>query len=74
MVTVPTPETGSMGGPSPHKSVTFNQPGAGIREKLQKQMKEIEEKKNEAEKAVKDAEAAASGGKKDDAKPVAIAV
>ncbi|KAF5348708.1 hypothetical protein D9758_006776 [Tetrapyrgos nigripes] len=76
LVTVPNPEPGSIGGPSPHKSVTFNQSGAGIREKLQKQMKEIEEKKSEAEKAVKEAEAAAaaSGGKKDDSKPVPIAV
>jgi nuclear polyadenylated RNA-binding protein NAB2 len=77
LVTVPNPEPGSIGAPSPHKSVTFNQPGAGIREKLQKQMKEIEEKKTEAEKAVKEAEAAAaaaSGGKKDNSKPVPIAV
>jgi len=41
---------------SPHRSVTFNQSGAGVKEKLERQMREIEEKKNEAEKAVRDAE------------------
>jgi hypothetical protein len=63
MVSVPTPEAGSMGGPSPHKSVTFNQNkrmGEGIKAQLEKQMREIEDKKNEAEKAVKLAEAAAN--------------
>ncbi|KAG6920193.1 hypothetical protein DXG01_004962 [Tephrocybe rancida] len=75
MVTVPTPETGSMGGSaSHHKSVKFNKttgPGQGVKEKLQQQMKEIEQRKLEAEKAVREAEAAA--GKKDESKPVAIA-
>ncbi|KAF8633313.1 hypothetical protein AX17_004486 [Amanita inopinata Kibby_2008] len=76
MVTVSTPETGSMGPASPHKSVTFNNsgPGTGVKEKLARQMKEIQEKKCEAEKAVKEAEAAAAANKKDDSKPVAIAV
>lgn len=62
-----------MGGPSPHRSVTFNSPssGLGVKAKLEQQMKEIEEKKSQAEKAVKDAEAAAS--KKEESKPVAIA-
>lgn len=73
---VPAPETGTMGSTnSPHKSVKFNKsagPGLGVKEKLQQQMKEIEERKKEAEKAVRDAEAAA--GKKDESKPVAIAV
>ncbi|RDB25263.1 hypothetical protein Hypma_007593 [Hypsizygus marmoreus] len=75
MVSVPTPEAGSMG-TSHHKSVKFNKPtgpGLGVKEKLQKQMKEIEERKSEAEKAVREAEAAAAAGKKDESKPVAIA-
>jgi len=75
MVNVPTPETGSMGsGTSHHRSVKFNHatgPGLGVKEKLQQQMKEIEERKSEAEKAVREAEAAAS--KNDESKPVAIA-
>lgn len=73
LVNVQTPETGSMGGPSPHRSVKFNNPGgpgAGVKEKLERQMKEIEERKLEAENVVKAAEAAAS---KDESKPVAIA-
>ncbi|KAJ3574923.1 hypothetical protein NP233_g1451 [Leucocoprinus birnbaumii] len=57
MVNVPTPEPGSMG-PSPHKSMTFNNPKA----KLDKQVKELEERKVEAEKAIQDAQAAASAG------------
>jgi len=76
MVIVQPPETGSMGGPSPHRSVKFNNNGTGlgtgIKEKLEKQMKEIEERKGVAEKAVREAEAAA--GKKESSKPVAIAV
>ncbi|KAF9071643.1 hypothetical protein BDP27DRAFT_1391537 [Rhodocollybia butyracea] len=71
MVTVKTPEPGSMGGPSPHRSATFNT-GAGIKEKLEKQMKEIEEKKSRAEQAVRDAQAAVANGKKDDVKSVEI--
>lgn len=74
MVNVQVPETGSMGGPSPHRSVKFNTGtglGTGIKEKLEQQMKEIEQRKGEAEKAVREAEAAAS--KKEDLKPVAIA-
>jgi hypothetical protein len=62
-----------MGGPSHHRSVKFKNvtgPGAGVKEKLEKQMKEIEERKLEAENAVKTAEAAAN---KDESKPVAIA-
>jgi hypothetical protein len=62
IVNVPTPETGSMGGASQHRSVTFNNPNA-MKEKLEKQMKEIQEKKDEAEKAVKEAEAAANSKK-----------
>ena len=73
IINVPTPEPGSMGGPSPHRSVTFNNAAAGasVKEKLEQQMKEIQEKKSEAERAVRKAEAAA---KKDEAKPVSIAV
>ncbi|KAL0955763.1 hypothetical protein HGRIS_001978 [Hohenbuehelia grisea] len=77
LVTVATPETGSMGGPSPHKSVKFNSGASGasaanasLKEKLQNQMREIEEKKSQAEKAIKEAEEAAA--KKDGTKPVAI--
>ncbi|KAG6813514.1 hypothetical protein H0H92_010218 [Tricholoma furcatifolium] len=74
MVTVSTPETGSMSGSSSHhKSVKFNKPagpGQGVKEKLQQQIKEIEQSKLEAEKAVREAEAAAA--KKDESKPVAI--
>ena len=66
-----------MGGASPHKSVTFNNlgPGAGVKEKLERQMREIQEKKSEAERAVREAEAAAAAAKKkDDSKPVPITV
>jgi predicted nucleotide-binding protein (sugar kinase/HSP70/actin superfamily) len=73
IVNVPTPETGTMGGASQHRSVTFNNPNA-VKERLEKQMKEIQEKKDEAEKAVKEAEAAANSKKATaDAKPVPIA-
>ncbi|KAI3618858.1 polyadenylated rna binding protein [Moniliophthora roreri] len=70
IVNVQVPETGTMGGAvsSPHKSVTFNSSSnAGLKEKL----KELEERKLEAEKAVKEAEAAASNNK--DSKPVVAA-
>lgn len=57
---------------SPHRSVTFNQSsiGAGVKEKLERQMREIEEKKTEAEKAVRDAEE--KKREKEKAAPVAI--
>ncbi|KAF7321530.1 hypothetical protein MKEN_00673900 [Mycena kentingensis (nom. inval.)] len=42
---VPNPETGSIGAPSHNKSVKFNTTGASVKEKLAKQMKEIEEQK-----------------------------
>ncbi|KAJ7287225.1 hypothetical protein C8J57DRAFT_1283255 [Mycena rebaudengoi] len=74
IVNVPTPETGSMGGASTshNRSVTFNQ--SSVKERLEKQMKEIEEKKSQAEKAVKEAEEAAATAKKEkeEAKSVAI--
>ncbi|CDO78234.1 hypothetical protein BN946_scf184608.g4 [Trametes cinnabarina] len=80
MVKVSTPEAGSMGAPSPHKSVSFNKKpdgangaasGDGRRRlsasasaaDLEKKVKEMEERKNEAQKAI----AAAQAGKKDDA-------
>lgn len=71
LVNVPNPETGSMGG-SVHRSMTFNIPNkaAGatddVKEKLERQMKELEATK----KAVQDAEAAAAAGKKNDTKSV----
>ena len=85
---VPNPETGSMGGPSPHKSMSFKKSdaagangtdgakaGAGSMSAsssaadLEKKVKKMEERKNEAQKAI----AAAQAGKKDDAsKPVPI--
>ncbi|KAJ6624311.1 hypothetical protein B0H10DRAFT_1784731 [Mycena sp. CBHHK59/15] len=67
LVNVPTPETGSMGAASHHRTVTFNQAGTGndVKKKLEQQMKEIEEKKSQAEKAVKAAEEAAATAKKD---------
>lgn len=71
MVKVSTPEPGSMGGPSHHRSVTFNNPNASMKEKLEKQMKEIEEKKMQTEMAVKAAEAAANS-KKESANAVPI--
>ncbi|KAF7362224.1 hypothetical protein MVEN_00568600 [Mycena venus] len=76
LVSVPNPETGSMGAASHHRSVTFNQSSGGnasVKEKLEKQMKEIEEKKSQAEKAVKAAEEAAANAKKEkDVKAVTI--
>ncbi|KAJ7039045.1 hypothetical protein C8F04DRAFT_1086925 [Mycena alexandri] len=76
LVSVPTPETGSIGGggaQSHHRSVTFKSGNANVKEKLEKQMKEIEEKKTQAEKAVKEAEEAAANAKKEkEVKPVTI--
>ncbi|TFY58355.1 hypothetical protein EVG20_g8184, partial [Dentipellis fragilis] len=69
LVSVATPQTGSMGGASHHRSVTFNKPGdASAKETLERKMKEVEEKKSQAEAAVKEAE-----NKKSDAKP-AVAI
>ncbi|KAJ3997820.1 hypothetical protein F5050DRAFT_1749355 [Lentinula boryana] len=70
MVRVKNPETGSMGGPSPHRTATFNN-SAGTKENFEKQMREIEAKKSQAEKAVREAQAAAQG-KKEDSKFVEI--
>lgn len=57
-----------MSGTSHNKSMTFNtSSSATVKEKLEKQMKELEEKKQEMEKAMKDA-----ASKKDDNKSVPI--
>ncbi|CAL1711350.1 unnamed protein product [Somion occarium] len=77
LVTVSTPETGTIGAPSPHKSVKFTRtPSSGgtSAAELEKRVKEMEEKKSQAEAAVAQAEAAAAAaGKKDDEnKPVSI--
>lgn len=70
MAHIPNPETGSMGS-SPHRSMTFNNPKA----KLEKQVKDLEERKNDAEKAIKEAQvaAASSSNGKEELKPVATA-
>ncbi|TFK51093.1 hypothetical protein OE88DRAFT_1808583 [Heliocybe sulcata] len=73
MVSVQAPETGSIGAPSPHKSVMFNKtstPTPTTAEGLQKRMKELEEMKSQAEAAIKQSEAAVAN-KKDENKPVA---
>ncbi|PCH35625.1 hypothetical protein WOLCODRAFT_139985 [Wolfiporia cocos MD-104 SS10] len=73
IVSVLTPDTGSMGGQSQNKSVTFNRPaGAKSAAELEQKLKEMEEKKSQAEKAVAQAEAAAAAGKDDATKSVAI--
>jgi hypothetical protein len=68
MVHIQNPEAGSMG-PSPHRSVTFNNP----KSKLEKQVKDLEERKNDAEKAIKEAQVAAAANGKEELKPVATA-
>lgn len=74
MVTVKNPEPGSMGRPSPHRTITFNHSGAGTgtRDHLEKQMREIEAKKGQAEQAVREAQVAAANVKKEDVKSVQI--
>ena len=67
LVSVQTPETGSMGTPSHHRSVTFNKP-QDVKEKL----KDIEKQKEIAKKAIDQAKAAAE--KKEVTKAVPIAV
>ncbi|KAG2153289.1 hypothetical protein DEU56DRAFT_774223 [Suillus clintonianus] len=67
LVNVHAPETGSMGGQSHHRSVTFNKP-QDVKEKL----KDIEKQKEAAKKAIDEAKAA--GGKKEETKAVPIAV
>ncbi|KAG7449670.1 uncharacterized protein BT62DRAFT_928398 [Guyanagaster necrorhizus] len=60
LVTVQAPEAGSMGGPSPHKSVKFSNTAA-VKEKLER----LEEEKNRVEKGLKlkEAEAASKESK-----------
>ncbi|EJF57536.1 hypothetical protein BD309DRAFT_970550 [Dichomitus squalens] len=67
LVNVPSPETGSIGAQSHHKSVTFKRPDGTptTAAELEKKVKEMEERKNEAQKAIAQAQA----GKKDDASP-----
>lgn len=74
MVSVSTPPTGSIGGASHHRSVTFNNANGGSgsrasmeapgKEELEKRMKELEEKKSEAQRLVKEAEEKAAADKK----------
>ncbi|KAI0042894.1 hypothetical protein FA95DRAFT_1563829 [Auriscalpium vulgare] len=75
IVNVSTPQTGSMGGPSPHRSVVFNNPKAAQDGKtLEEKVRKVEEEKQRAVQAVKEAEEAAAK-KEGGAKPsVAIAV
>ncbi|KAI6007713.1 hypothetical protein F5J12DRAFT_830250 [Pisolithus orientalis] len=68
MVNVTAPPTGSIGVPSPHRSMTFNKGTGNVKDKLEKQIKDIEVQK----KAVAEAEAAAGG--KGETKSVPIAV
>jgi len=58
-VTVSAPENGSIGnnGNTANKSLNFK---GSVKEKLAQQMKELEQKKSEAEKAVRDAQQAAA--------------
>ncbi|RDX49293.1 hypothetical protein OH76DRAFT_1556498 [Lentinus brumalis] len=66
-VSVPNPETGSMGAASHHKSVTFKRPDGTptTAAELERQVKEMEQRKNEAQKAIAQAQA----GKKEDPSP-----
>ncbi|KAF8141228.1 hypothetical protein EV363DRAFT_1425369 [Boletus edulis] len=63
LVNVPNPEAGSMGG-SVHRSMTVRPLQITVKEKLERQIKELEATK----KAVHDAEAAAAAGKKNETK------
>ncbi len=62
-----TPEAGSIGGASHHKSVTFKRPDGTTTTaaELEKKVKEMEERKNEAQNAIAQAQA----GQKEDASP-----
>ncbi|KAI0753101.1 hypothetical protein C8Q80DRAFT_1150088 [Daedaleopsis nitida] len=66
-VSVPSPETGSMTGPRPNKSVTWKRPDGTPTSaaELEKKVKEMEAQKMEAQKAIAQAQA----GKKDDPSP-----
>jgi len=68
-VSVPAPPTGSIGAPSPHKTVIFNKPTP--RKTLGAKAQEIEDEKNRTIQAVKEAEEAAA--KKNSSKRTPIA-
>jgi hypothetical protein len=70
LVSVPSPATGSMGAPSPHKSVVFN---SNNKLNIERKLKELQEEKSRAEEKMKAAEAAAAG-KKDTAGEPAVAL
>ena len=65
--------TRSIGGTGPDKSVVFNNIGPGTGAKEVTNDRDPGEK-NEAEKAVKETEAAAAAKKKEDSKPVPITI
>ena len=69
VVSVPAPQTGSMGAPSPHKTVIFNKPSQG--KSLGAKAQEIEDERSRTIKAVKEAEETAA--KKDNSKRTPIA-
>ncbi|KAH9956499.1 hypothetical protein BC827DRAFT_1230775 [Russula dissimulans] len=64
IVSVPVPQTGSMGAPSPHKTVVFNKPSPS--KALGAKAQEIEDERNRTIQAVKEAEEATA--KKDNSK------
>ena len=65
----PTVNVSAPGAPSPHRSVTFNKGTDNVKEKLEKQIKELEAQK----KAVAEAEAAATGkGESSKSAPIAV--
>lgn len=71
---VPTPETGSIGGPSPHRSMTFKNTGngqGGTKKELERKEREVEEMKEAVKKAK--AQQQTQGKKDDGSKSVSIA-
>ena len=68
-MSVPAPPTGSMGAPSPHKTVIFNKPSQS--KALGEKAQEIEDERNRTIQAVKKAEEATP--KKDNSKRTPIA-
>lgn len=68
-MSVAAPQTGSIGAPSPHKTVIFNK--STPNKTLGARAQEIEDEKNRTIQAVKEAEAAAA--KKDNSKRTPIA-
>ncbi|KAH9174919.1 hypothetical protein EDB89DRAFT_2113391 [Lactarius sanguifluus] len=69
IVSVTAPQTGTIGAPSPHKTVIFNKPSTG--KTLGAKAQEIEDERNRTIQAVKEAEEAAA--KKDNSKRTPIA-